>query len=236
MIYLPYLIEIRRRAIACLIFFSTCFAVCFYKAEPLTLFLLQPLTHVLPVGRSLIAINLSASLYIPLYTAFNAALLLSFPFIFTQFWQFIAPSLFATERKLLRLVFITSMAMSVCGLAFAYAILLPFLFKLSIHILPTSVALMPDTLSALAFTMQTLLVFLVIFQIPLLNFLLVRWRIISLQSLKKFRPYFIVLSFIVGMIVTPPDVCSQIIVAVPVCVLYELGMILCYLNPKPTHK
>lgn len=223
---LIHLLELRRRVLYTLICFGSLFLLFFFIAADLFHWLVTPLLHSLPNQDGLIATQITSSVFTPLKLAADAALLLSAPFALYQIWCFISPGLYKKEQDQARGAIIISLMLFVSGMLFCFYLVLPFMFQFFTQALPEGVRLMPDMAYTLDFITRMLLLFGFSFQVPLICLLVVRLKIIDVASLKKIRPYIIVAAFTLGMLLTPPDVLSQVMLAVPLCLLYELGIIL----------
>ncbi|MDR3442552.1 MAG: twin-arginine translocase subunit TatC [Legionella sp.] len=223
---LQHLIELRRRGIQTLICFSALFLLFFFFANNLFEALVSPLLHILSAEEGLIATQITSPVFTPLKLAADAAMLLSTPFALFQFWRFISPGLYKKEQNTLRIALIFSFVLFIVGVLFCFYFILPFMFHFFAQAMPKGVRYMPDMAYALDFITRMLLLFGLCFQVPLACLLLVRLNIVEVHTLKKIRPYVIVGAFIIGMLLTPPDVLSQIMLAVPLCLLYETGIIL----------
>ncbi|KTD07656.1 twin-arginine translocase subunit TatC [Legionella jamestowniensis] len=223
---LNHLLELRRRAIYVLVFFVVFFGGFFFFANHLFQILVAPLLQALGSHDSLIATQITSPVLTPLKLAVNAAVLCTSPFILLQLWQFVAPALYHHERYNLRFFLFISLTLFLLGLLFCYFVVLPFMFQFFANAVPSGVRLLPDIAYALDFITRMLMVFGFCFQIPLLCLILVRLGWADLVLLKQIRPYVIVAAFTMGMLLTPPDVLSQIMLAVPLCLLYELGLLL----------
>lgn len=221
---LGYLLELRQRALRILLAFISCFLVFFYYATPLYRLLVKPLLQALPAHSALIATTITASVVTPIHVAANLAVFATTPVALFQLWQFMAPALYRHEQRQMCQLIITSFLLFCLGMLFCFYIILPFMFQFFIQALPVGVQLMPDMTSALTFTTHMLLIFGLCFQVPLLCVLLTRLQWLTVTTLRLYRPYMIVGAFIVGMLLTPPDVLSQIMLALPLCLLYELGI------------
>lgn len=234
---LIHLLELRRRSIHTLLWFGGLFVLFFFGANELFQTIVSPLLHTLSTQEGLIATQITSPVLTPLKLAADAALLFSAPFALFQLWYFISPGLYKSEQKLLRIALILSLLLFVVGVLFCFYLVLPFMFRFFVHALPKGVRYMPDMAYALDFITHMLLLFGLCFQVPLMCFILVRLDIIEVATLKKIRPYVIVAAFIIGMLLTPPDVLSQIMLAIPLCILYELGIILVtFLGLSPSKK
>jgi sec-independent protein translocase protein TatC len=229
---LTHLFELRRRSIYILLWFGSLFLLFFFLANDLFQALVSPLLKTLSKHEELIATQIGSPVFTPLKLAADAALLFSAPFALFQLWRFISPALYKNEQRTLRMALFLSLLLFVLGVLFCFYLVLPFMFQFFAHALPKGVHYMPDMTYALDFITRMLLLFGCCFQVPLICFMLVRLTIIDVSTLKKIRPYIIVAAFIIGMILTPPDVLSQIMLAVPLCLLYELGIILAVVKAK----
>ena len=196
----------------------------FFIAPSLFHTLISPLLKVLPATDSLIATQITTPLFTPIQLAADAAFLSTAPFALLQAWLFASPGLYPQERKPLRWVLISSVLLFILGIAFCFYLILPYMFSFFANAVPQGVRLMPDMGYAVDFITRMLLIFGLCFQVPLVCAVLVRMRQIDISTLKMIRPYVIVAAFTVGMLLTPPDVLSQIMLAVPLCLLYEAGI------------
>jgi sec-independent protein translocase protein TatC len=222
---LPYLLECRRRMLQILVCFLVLFMVFYWGAPNLFHTLIHPLLKVLPANDSLIATQITTPVFMPIRLAADAALLVTTPFALLHIWRFVSPGLYRRERESLRWVLVCSMVFFALGLLFCFYLVLPYMFLFFAQAVPLGVRLMPDMGHAVDFITRMLLIFGLCFQVPLVCLVLVRLQLVSLATLKMVRPYVIVISFIVGMLLTPPDVFSQIMLAVPLCLLYEAGIV-----------
>ncbi|MGC1183309.1 twin-arginine translocase subunit TatC [Legionella sp.] len=223
---LIHLLELRRRSIQTLVWFGVLFTLFFFLANDLFHVLINPLLHSLSGQKIVIATQITSPVFTPLKLAADAAMLFSAPFALFQLWRFISPGLYKNEQQLLRGILTLSLILFIMGVLFCFYLVLPFMFQFFTHAVPKGVRYMPDIASAMDFITRMLLLFGFCFQVPLICFILVQLNILDVVTLKKVRPYVIVGSFIMGMLLTPPDVFSQIMLAVPLCLLYELGIIL----------
>ncbi|ARH01445.1 twin-arginine translocase subunit TatC [Legionella micdadei] len=223
---ISHLLELRRRALYVLSLFLVLFLLFFFYANSLFHALVKPLLNALPNQDPLIAIQITSPVFIPIKLAADAAMLCCAPFALLQLWRFAAPGLYKNERCSLRSMIMTSLLLFCLGVLFCFYLILPYMFQFFVKAVPAGVRLMPDMSEALDFITRMLLLFGLCFQVPLLCLTFVSLGWTDLSVLKKIRPYVIVAAFIVGMLLTPPDVVSQIMLAVPLCLLYELGLIL----------
>ena len=197
---------------------------------------MAPLLHALPVHDSLIATQITTPLITPIKLAADAATLGTSPFALWHIWRFVFPGLYQHERRLMHRAMIISLFLFLAGVLFGFYLVIPYLFSFFVRAVPSGVRLMPDMAYTVDFITRMLLIFGVCFQIPLLCVLFVRLKLLQIATLKMIRPYVIVLAFIVGMLLTPPDVLSQVMLAIPLCILYETGILLSkWTNKKVLH-
>lgn len=222
---LHFLIELRRRLIHCVLLLLILFCGLIYFANQLYTLLALPLLKFLPHHQGLIAINIAAPLFVPYELTFVSSIFLGVPFFLYQLWRFIAPALYKKEKRLLWPLLFGSTFLFYGGMSFAYFVVLPILFRLLTHTAPIGVMVSPDMTEYLNFTLKFLFIFGVIFEVPIIIIFLIWSGIVTRVQLQKFRPYMIVGAFIVGMLLAPPDVLSQTLVAIPLCVLFEMGML-----------
>jgi sec-independent protein translocase protein TatC len=228
---LPYLLEIRRRLFYCFATVAVFFVVfCIFSTE-LYHAIALPLLKYLPHNSKMIATALTAPLVVPLKLAAAAAIIVSMPIILYQLWGFIAPALYRQERRLATFLLLLSTGLFYLGMLFAYFIIFPLTFRFLIGLTPPDVVVMPDIGHYLAMVYQLFFAFGASFEVPLLILVLVWSGVVHLETLIAKRPYFIVGAFIMGMIFTPPDVISQISLAIPLCLLFEAGIWLARLYP-----
>lgn len=219
------LIELRSRLMRAMILLMLLFAVLMYYANPLYTILARPLLKYLPSGH-LIATQIVAPFFVPFKLAFVVSMLIGVPFFLYQLWAFIAPALYGHERRMVWPFLLASAFLFYSGLAFAYFVIFPMLFHFLAGVAPEGVQLSPDITEYLDFTTRLLLIFGALFEIPIVMVLLVSANIVSRKKLIAMRSYAIVGAFVVGMLIAPPDVLSQTILAVPIWLLYEFGILL----------
>ena len=229
---LPYLLEFRRRLFYSAAVIAIFFVIFCIFSNELYHSLALPLLKYLPYHSKMIAINLTAPLVVPLKLAAAAAIMVSIPFILYQLWKFITPALYQQERRLAWFLLSLSTGLFYLGMVFAYFIILPLTFRFLIGLAPPDVTVMPDIDHYLSMVYQLFFAFGASFEVPLLILVLVWTGMVNLQTLAAKRPYFIVGSFIAGMIFTPPDVISQISLAIPLCLLFEAGVLLAHIYPR----
>lgn len=227
---LNYLLELRRRALYIVVLFFALFLLFFFYAHHLFYFFILPLLNALPTNEPLIATHITSPLLTPLKLAANTALLLTAPFILFQIWCFASPGLYRRERENLRWVLVLSLLLFCLGVSFCFYVVLPIILTFFANTVPEGVRMMPDMAYAVDFITRMLLIFGFCFQVPLLCVLLVKMQWLSIATLKTVRPYMIVAAFVIAMLLTPPDVVSQVLLAVPLCLLYEVGIVLASCN------
>lgn len=223
---LSHLIELRQRLLHSVLAVSLIFAVLVYFARPLFNLLASPLLHQLPQGQHLIATSVIAPFFVPLKFAFICALALSMPYLLYQLWQFVAPGLYREEKQLARLMLGLAILLFYSGVTFVYFVVFPLVFRFMQIATPQSVSLLPDMSQYVDFCLQLAFGFGLAFEVPIVVLLLVKCRLVETTTLCQVRPYMIVVAFTLGMLLTPPDVLSQVLLAIPLCLLYELGIVL----------
>lgn len=224
--FLEHLIELRRRLLHSMIAVFALFFILFYFSKSLFYYLARPLLISLPQGDHLIATSVAAPLIIPLKFSFILAIVVAMPFLLYQLWAFIAPGLYHKERHFLWLLLFPSIVLFYMGVCFAYWIVFPLVFSFFSSMTPPGISLLPDMSQYLEFTLKLFLSFGLVFEVPIITMGLVLTGIVTIDGLREKRPYVIVFSFVIGMVLTPPDVLSQILVAIPMCLLFELGLLL----------
>ncbi len=217
--------ELRSRLVYSLMYLLVLFLILLYFANHLYHFLALPLLKFLPQGH-LIATQVVSPFFVPCQLAFVSALLLTVPFMMYQLWHFIAPALYKHERRVIWPFVCISVVLFYLGFAFAYLVIFPLLFHFLTQVTPTGVLLTPDISAYFDFTLKLLIIFGCLFEIPMLMLLLVCLSVVTQQQLQQSRSYALVGAFVIGMLLAPPDVLSQTILAVPIYLLYEGGLLL----------
>lgn len=230
--FLNHLLELRKRLIHSLIALLIITCSLFPFSASLFHYLAIPLLHQLPQGQNLIAINIVSPLLIPLKLVLILGLLVTFPYFIFQFWTFVAPALYNKEKKILWVVIIMSTLLFYCGMLFTYFVVFPLMFQFFIAWVPQGVTAMPDISQYLDFSIKLFAAFGIAFEIPIAVLLLINTHLVSLEKLIEIRPYVIVGSFVLGMLFMPPDVISQSLFAVPMCILYQVGLWLGYYTSR----
>ncbi|MBA2689485.1 MAG: twin-arginine translocase subunit TatC [Burkholderiales bacterium] len=222
--FISHLMELRDRLVRSLIAVGLVFVCLFPFASQLYDLLASPMMHALPEGTKMIATGVVTPFFVPVKITLMVALLIAMPILLYQTWAFVAPGLYTHEKKLVLPLVIASTLLFVLGIAFCYFFVFGVVFKFIYTIAPKSITVAPDIENYLNFVLGMFLSFGITFEVPIVVIVLVRMGMVSIQKLKDVRPYFVVGAFIVAAVVTPPDVLSQIMLAVPLCLLYELGI------------
>lgn len=225
--FVSHLIELRDRLIRAFIAVAVAFAVLAIWPGPAGLYdlLAAPLVAHLPKGATLIATNVISPILVPLKITLMAALMLALPVVLYQLWAFVAPGLYSHEKKMVLPLVISSTVLFIIGVAFCYFLVIPGMSRFIQSFAPSAITAAPDIEQYFGFVLTLFLVFGIAFEVPVAVIVLVRIGLVSIEQLKKARGYFVVGAFIVAAVVTPPDVISQLALAVPMCVLYELGIV-----------
>jgi sec-independent protein translocase protein TatC len=222
---ISHLIELRTRLLNSAIAMLLVFICLFPWAADLYTLLARPLLAKLPVGGQMIATDVTTPFFVPLKVAMMAAFLIALPYILYQAWRFIAPGLYMNEKRWILPLLVASVALFFSGMAFAYFVVFPVVFGFITAAAPHGVAVMTDIDKYLSFVMSMFVAFGLAFQVPIAVVLLVKTGVVSTAKLREVRPYVIVGAFVVGAIFTPPDVVSQFMLAMPLWLLYEAGIV-----------
>lgn len=223
---MSHLVELRKRLIACAITVGACFVLTYALSERLFAILAYPLKANLPEGQHLIYTNLPEMFFVYIKTGLVAAVLLSAPFIFYQAWMFIAPGLYRNEKKYLVPFLVASTLLFVGGALFGYFIVFPFGFRFFLGFSNDYIQALPSVKQYFSLSIKLLLGFGIIFELPVVAYFLSRMGIISADLLRKQRKYAILLIFVVAAILTPPDIITQLMMAGPLLILYELSVLI----------
>lgn len=232
--FISHLIELRNRLILALGAVLVVFVCLVPWAADVYDLLAQPMIATLPPGTKMIATGVITPFMVPLKVTLLAAFVIALPLVLYQVWAFVAPGLYAHEKKLALPLIVASTGLFMAGMAFAYFFVFNTVFKFINQFAPASITPAPDIEQYLNFVMTMFLAFGVTFEVPVVVVVLVRFGVVSLEKLRDFRPYAIVGAFIIAAVVTPPDVTSQFMLAVPMCLLYELGLFVArFVGKKP---
>lgn len=233
---IQHLIELRSRLIKSLCAIALIFIGLFPFANRIYDFVAYPLQKFLPDNSQMIAIDVASPFLTPFKLSLLLSLFLSMPFLLYQVWAFVAPALYKNEKRIAMPIFISSVVLFYAGVSFAYFVVFPLVFGFFTSIGPSSVAMMTDISSYLSFVIKIFFAFGVAFEIPVATVLLISAGVISPKGLAEKRPYVIVACFVLGMFLTPPDVLSQLLLAIPMWGLFELGLIFGYIIKKQDAK
>jgi sec-independent protein translocase protein TatC len=225
--FVSHLIELRDRLIRAVIAIGVAFLVLAIYPSPSALYdlLAAPLVAHLPKGATLIATNPISPFMVPIKVTMLAAFMLALPVVLYQVWAFVAPGLYSHEKKLVMPLIISSTLLFFAGVAFCYFFVFGQVFKFIQSFAPKSITAAPDIEAYLSFVLNMFLAFGAAFEVPVVLVILARMGIVSVEKFKSFRSYFIVIAFVIAAVVTPPDVVSQLALAIPMCLLYELGIV-----------
>jgi sec-independent protein translocase protein TatC len=230
--FLSHLIELRQRLVRSAIAIVVIFLALSPFMRDIFTILSAPLMSVLPEGTKLIATGVITPFMVPLKLTLFVAFLIALPYVLYQAWAFIAPGLYLHEKRLAGPIIASSVAMFVLGMTYCYYVVFGLVFRFIANFAPSSVNVAPDIDAYFSFVLGLFLAFGMTFEVPIVVVLLARFGIADVQRLKAARPYVIVGAFIVAAVFTPPDVISQLLLAVPLCLLYEIGIQLARLVGK----
>jgi len=225
MSFVDHLIELRSRLLRSVVGFLLAFLCLFPFAQQLYTWLARPLLAQMPSGTSMIATGVVTPFFVPLKVTGLAALLLALPWVLYQAWAFVAPGLYAHEKRWVGPLVVASTLLFFAGMAFAYYAVLPMVFGFITGFAPEGVAVMTDIAAYFDFVLGLFIAFGVTFEVPVLVVVLIAAGIVTPAKLREWRPYVIVGAFVIGAIFTPPDVISQLMMAVPLWILFEIGVL-----------
>jgi len=234
--FISHLVELRDRLVKAIIGVAIVCIGLFVWPGPKEIydFLAMPMIASLPPGAQMIATGVVSPFLVPMKVTLMVALIVALPWVFYQMWAFVAPGLYAHEKRLVLPLVISSSLLFIGGVAFCYFFVFGRVFHFIAAFAPTSIAVMPDIENYLDFVMSMCLAFGATFEVPVVVVILVRMGIVSIDKLKSIRPYLIVGAFVIAAIVTPPDVVSQLALAIPMCLLFELGLLVAPMFVKMT--
>ena len=224
--FFSHLVELRDRLIRALIAILVVFLAIANWARDIYSALAAPMLATLPQGGHMIATDVAGAFFVPMKVTLMVAFLLALPYVLYQAWSFVAPGLYAHEKKLVAPLIVASVVLFFTGMSFAYFVVFPTVFGFINKFAPEGVAVMTDIDKYLSFVLSTFMAFGVTFEVPVIVIVLVRIGLVSVEKLREIRSYVIVGAFVVGAIFTPPDVLSQFMLAMPLWLLYELGIVL----------
>jgi sec-independent protein translocase protein TatC len=234
--FVSHLVELRDRLIKALVAVGAAFAVLAFYPGPGGLYdlLAAPLISALPQGATMIATNVISPFMVPLKITLLAAFLLALPVVLYQVWAFVAPGLYSHEKRMVLPLVVSSTLLFFAGVAFCYFFVFGKVFTFIQSFAPKSITAAPDIEAYLGFVMSMFIAFGAAFEVPIAVVVLARLGVVSVEKLRAFRGYFIVVAFIIAAVITPPDVVSQLALAIPMCLLYEVGILAAGLFIKHT--
>jgi sec-independent protein translocase protein TatC len=220
-----HLLELRARLLKSVVVVLAVFVALLPFASRIYAQFIAPLLHKLPTGGQLIATDVASPFFTPMKLSFFVAVLLAMPFLLYQAWAFVAPGLYQNERRLARPLLLAAVALFYIGCAFAWFLVLPTVFGFLTAVTPAGVAMMTDISKYMDFVLVIMLAFGLSFELPVAVVVLVVLGVVTPAQLREFRGYVVVGVFIVAAVITPPDVVSQLMLAIPMCLLYEIGIV-----------
>ncbi|MFP3569217.1 twin-arginine translocase subunit TatC [Paraburkholderia sp. SIMBA_030] len=224
--FISHLVELRDRIIRAGLAVIVVFVGLVYWAPDIFRLLARPLMMNLPKDGKMIVTDVTGSFFVPMKVTMLVAFVIALPIVLYQIWAFVAPGLYQHEKRLVGPLVGSSYTLFLCGMAFAYFVVFPTIFRVMAHYnAPLGAEMTTDIDNYLSFVLTMFIAFGVTFEVPIVVVLLVRMNVLTIKKLKEIRPYVIVGAFVVSAVVTPPDVFSQLILAIPLIVLYEAGII-----------
>lgn len=223
--FLSHLVELRERLLRALLAVVLVMLCLFPFAQQLYTTLASPLIAKLPEGSSMVAVEVASPFLVPFKLTLLLAVVIAVPYVLYQIWGFVAPGLYQNERKLALPILLASILLFYTGMAFAYIVVFPLVFGFFTSVAPEGVEVMTDINHYLSFVTTLFIAFGIAFEVPIATFVMVATGLTTPEQLRKARPYVIVAAFVIGMLLTPPDIISQVLLALPMWLLYELGII-----------
>ena len=224
--FLEHLVELRSRILRSLAFVAVLFIPIYYFAKPLFTWVADPLMSRLPEGAGMIATQVASPFLAPFKLAIYTAIFVGIPFLLHQLWSFVSPGLYRHEKRFALPLLLSSIALFYCGMAFSYFLVFPIVFSFMIEVGITDIPMQTDINHYLDFVMKMFLAFGLAFEIPVATLLLAWSGLTTADAMAAKRPYIIIGCFIIGMFLTPPDVVSQLLLALPMWLLFEVGVML----------
>ena len=222
--FLEHLVELRSRILRSLAFVAALFLPVYYFSEALFTWVAEPLMSRLPEGSGMIATQVASPFLAPFKLAVYTAIFIGMPFLLHQLWSFVSPGLYRHEQRFALPLLTSSVALFYCGMAFSYLLVFPIVFTFFIEINPAGISMMTDINQYLDFVMKMFLAFGLAFEIPVATLLMVWSGLTTADAMAAKRPYIIIGCFVLGMFLTPPDVVSQLLLALPMWLLFEVGV------------
>ena len=227
MTFVEHLVEVRDRLLRVVLTIVVVLLCLFPFANQLYQFMAEPLLRYMPEGTSMIATQVASPFLTPFKLALMTAVCISMPMALYHLWSFVAPGLYKKEQRLVAPLLISSSILFYMGIAFAFYVVFPLMFKFFHMVSPDGVAIMTDITSYLDFVLKIFFAFGLAFEVPIVTILLVWTGFTTVESMSEKRPYVVVGAFVLGMLLTPPDIISQTLLALPMWVLFELGLLFC---------
>ena len=221
-----HLIELRSRLIRVIICLGILSIAGIPFASEIYSFVASPLLNILPEGSSMISTQVTSPFMAPIKLVLFVALLVTMPYLFYEVWMFMSPGLYKNEKTFIAPLMASTSILFAAGVAFAYFIVCPIIFKFFIASAPNSIQVMTDISQYLNFVIKLVFAFGIAFEIPIATFLLIKSGIMKKDALVNSRPYLVILFFVMGMLLTPPDIFSQLFLAIPMWILFELGLLI----------
>lgn len=231
--FIAHLVELRDRLLRAIVAVVIVFVCLMPWAGDIYDILAKPMMDTLPAGTHMIATGVVTPFFVPVKVTMLVAFVLALPVVLYQAWAFVAPGLYTHERRLAIPLVAGSSVLFLLGMAFCYFFVFGTVFKFIAEFAPKSIVPAPDIEQYLSFVMSMFIAFGLTFEVPVAVIVMVKAGIVSIQKLREARPYVIVGAFVIAAIITPPDVISQFMLAVPMCLLYELGIVVANLITKP---
>lgn len=232
--FISHLVELRNRVMKAALAIIVVFLGLMPWAGKIYDFLASPMMSALPAGSKMIATGVITPFLVPVKVTLLVAFILALPVVLYQAWAFVAPGLYAHEKKLIAPLVVSSSLLFIAGVAFCYFFVFGVIFKFINEFAPKSIAVAPDIESYFGFVMTLFIAFGVTFEVPIVVIVLVRMGIITVEKLREIRPYVIVGAFVIAAVVTPPDIVSQLLLAVPLCLLFEVGLLIAPIFARAT--
>ena len=223
--FISHLIELRNRVVRAAVVVVIVFLCLMPWAAQIYDLLAYPMMIALPAGSKMIATGVITPFLIPVKVTLLIAFVIALPWVLYQMWAFVAPGLYAHEKKLIAPLVISSSMLFIAGVAFCYFLVFGVVFRFVNNFAPKSISVAPDIDSYFGFVMTMFIAFGLTFEVPIVVVVLVRMGLVSVEKLRQIRPYVVVGAFVVAAVVTPPDIMSQLLLAVPLCILYEVGLL-----------
>lgn len=223
--FISHLIELRNRVVRAAIAVVIVFLCLMPWAAHIYDLLAYPMMIALPAGSKMIATGVITPFLIPVKVTLLVAFMIALPWVLYQMWAFVAPGLYSHEKKLIAPLVVSSSLLFVAGVAFCYFLVFGVVFRFVNNFAPKSISVAPDIDSYFGFVMTMFIAFGLTFEVPIVVVVLVRMGLVSVEKLRQIRPYVVVGAFVLAAVVTPPDIMSQLLLAVPLCLLYEVGLV-----------